>query len=116
MYCIFDLHKNQENLDYYVGVENKTAITDKRYAQLDLPAGDYIKVELLKRNNKTVFMIMMYIKNLWIKRNGLKERNAPAFIVYDDRFHTNYQKFGCKGDDYLGYPVSVLYIPIIRYI
>ncbi|MBN2610119.1 MAG: effector binding domain-containing protein [Bacteroidales bacterium] len=112
MYCIFDLHENQEDLDYYVAVENKTTINDKTFAQIQLPAGKYIQVELLKKNNKTVSMIMMYIKNMWMKTNGYKERNAPAFILYDERFHTNYQKFGCKGNDYLGNPLAVLYLPI----
>lgn len=112
MYCIFNRHENQEDFDYYVAVEDKGDIQNNGYAKIETPAGKYIQVELLKRNNKTVAMIMMYVKNVWMKKNGYTEKNAPAFIVYDERFHTNYQKFGCKGDDYLGKPFATLYLPI----
>jgi len=112
MYCIFDMHENQEDFDYYVAVENNSVQKDGAYAHIQIPAGKYIQVELLKRNNKTVAMIMMYIRTLWMKANGFKERKAPPFIVYDERFHVNFRKFGCKGNDYLGYPVANLYIPV----
>ena len=112
MYCIFDLHENQEEFDYYVAVENATGINDETHAKIQLAAGKYIRVDLLKRNNKTVSLIMMYIRNTWMKANAYKERNAPSFILYDERFHTNYQKYGCKGDDYLGNPVAALYLPV----
>lgn len=111
MYCIFDLYENQEDIDYYVAVEDKTNINDK-YAKIQLPAGKYIEVEVLKRNNKTVNMIMMYMKNMWMKANGYKERKSPPFILYDERFHLNYQKYGCKGDDYLGNPYATIYLPV----
>jgi len=112
MYCIFDMHKNQEDFDYYIAVENKTGIKDKTYAEIELPAGKYIEVELLKRNNKTVSMIMMYVRKIWILKSSYKERKAPAFILYDERFHANYQKYGCKGNNYLGTPFATLYLPI----
>jgi predicted transcriptional regulator YdeE len=112
MHCIFDMHENQEDFDYYIAVENKTAVNDSHYAQTQLPEGKYIVVEFLKRNNKTVHMIMMYIRNMWMKANQHKERKSPPFILYDERFHTNYQKHGCEGANYLGEPVATLYIPV----
>ncbi len=112
MYCIFDMRENQETFDYYIAVENKTTTNNKTYAKIQLSAGKYIKVELLKRNNKTVNMIMMHIRNIWMKENSYKERKAPSFILYDERFHANYQKYGCKGDDYLGMPLATLYLPV----
>jgi len=112
MYCIFDMHLNQEDFDYYITVENKTGIDDDEYAQIQIPEGKYIQVELIKRNNKTVSMIIFYIRNIWLKSNGYKERKAPLIILYDQRFHTNYQKYGCRGNDYLGMPVATLQIPV----
>ena len=112
MYCIFDLHKNQEDFDYYVAVENNTVTNEKNYAEIQIPAGRYLEVEVLKRNNKTVNIIMMYVRKIWMMANGYAERKAPPFILYDERFHKNYQKFGCKGDDYLGNPLATLYLPI----
>ncbi len=111
MYCIFDMDENQEKFDYYVAVENKTIFDDK-YAKIQLPAGKFIIVEVLKRNNKTISMIMIYMRNMWMKENGYKESKNPAFIMYDERFHVNYKKYGCKGDDYLGNPVATLYLPV----
>lgn len=113
MYCIFNMHENQVDLDYYVAVESKWDINTDVYAKIQTQAGKYIQVELLKRNNKTVVMIMMYVRSVWMKKNGFAEKHAPSFIVYDERFHSNYQKFGCKGDDYLGKPFATLYLPIL---
>ena len=72
----------------------------------------YIQVEFLKRNQKTVGIIVMYIREIWIKANGYKEKDTPPFILYDERFHSNYKRYGCKGDDYLGKPIAVLHIPV----
>ncbi|MFW5879861.1 MAG: GyrI-like domain-containing protein [bacterium] len=112
MYCIFNMHENNEDFDYYVTVENKTDITDEAYSKIQIPAGKYIQAELLKRNNKTVAMIMLYIRTIWIKANGYKERKAPPFIIYDERFHANFQKYGYRGGDYLGNPNATLYLPV----
>lgn len=112
MYCIFDFHQNKEDFDYYVAVENKLSIQGEEYAEITLPAGKYIQVELLKRNQKAVGMVVMYIREIWIEKNGYKERNAPPYILYDSRFHSNYQKHGCKGANYLGNPIAVLHIPV----
>jgi predicted transcriptional regulator YdeE len=112
MYCIFDMHENQEDFDYYVAVEAKRNINIDSYAKIQTPAGKYIQVELLKRNNKTVAMIMMYVRTVWMKKNGYAEKNAPSFIVYDERFHANYKKFGCKGDEYMGEPFATLFLPL----
>lgn len=112
MYCIFDFHTNKEDFDYFVVVENKFSLQDENFVKTSLPEGDYIQFELLKRNHKTVGMIVMFMREIWIKANGFKERDTPPFIVYDERFHSNYQKFGCKGENYLGHPLAVLHIPI----
>jgi predicted transcriptional regulator YdeE len=112
VFCIFNMHKNQEDFDYYVAVEAKSDLDNDGYAKIQTREGKYIQVELLKRNNKTVAMIMMYIRTVWMKKNGWAEKNAPSFIVYDERFHANYQKFGCKGNDYMGEPYATLFLPV----
>lgn len=112
MYCLFDLHQNLEDFDYYVAVENTNNTGNDSLAEIQTPAGKYVKVEFLKRNNKTVYMIMMYMRTIWIKRNGFRERTAPPFILYDGRFHANYQKHGRKGGEYLGKPIASIYLPI----
>ena len=112
MYCIFDMHKNQQDFDYYVVVEETLVAEGKEYARIESPAGKFIKVEFLKRNNKTVNMVMMYIRKIWMAKYGFAERNAQPFIVYDERFHSNFRKFGCKGDDYLGSPIATMFLPV----
>jgi len=64
MYCIFNMHENQVDFDYYVAVEDKRDIKSEVYAKIQTHAGKYIQVELLKRNNKTVAMIMMYVRTV----------------------------------------------------
>lgn len=112
MYCIFNMQENQEDFDYYVAVEARRDMHNDAYAKIQTTAGKYIQVEFLKRNNKTVAMIMMYLRTVWMKKNGCAEKKAPSFIVYDERFHANYQKFGCKGNDYLGEPFATLFLPV----
>lgn len=112
MHCVFNLHKNQEDFDYYIAVENKIEDKKDEYAKIKISAGKYIQVEFIKRNNKVVNMIIMYMRGVWMKSNGYKERNAAPYIMYDERFHSNYQKFGYKGNDYLGEPIATLYLPV----
>jgi AraC family transcriptional regulator len=112
LYCIFNLNENREDLDYYVAVENKTEISGESYARVKTPAGKYIQVEFIKRNNKTVNMIMLYIRNIWMKSKKYNERKSPTYILYDERFHSNFQKYGRRGHDYLGNPIATLFLPI----
>ena len=112
MHCVFDLHKNQEDFDYYIAVENKIEDKQDEYAKIKIPAGKFIQVELIKRNNKVVNMIIMYMCGVWMKNNGFKERDDAPYIMYDERFHLNYKKFGCKGNNYLGEPIATLYLPV----
>ncbi len=112
MYCVFDMHANQFDFDYYIAVENNTGNNNKQFAHIQMPKGKYIQLEFLKRNNKTVSLIIVYIKNYWIKQNGYTERKAPVVILYDDRFHKNYHKYGCINNNYIGAPVATMYIPV----
>jgi len=112
MHCLFSMHENQENFDYYIAVENPNNIKNECYDTLQLKKGAYITVDFIKRNNKAVHLIMMYLRNVWMQANGCVERKAPAFILYDNRFHSNYAKYGCKGDDYLGNPLATLFLPV----
>ena len=112
MYCIFDLHDNKEDFDYYIAVENCKLIDKDECAKFRTEKGRFVKVDFLKRNNKIVNMVMMYMRFVWLKLNGFVERNAQPFILYDERFHSNYKKYGCKGDDYQGYPAASLYLPV----
>lgn len=112
MYCIFDIYENGRDFDYYVTVENKKGIRDDSYAQVTLPRGKYVQVEFMKRNHGAAALIVGYTKKIWIEVNGYKERNRPIFILYDDRFHSNYKKYGCDGENYLGDPLAVLHIPV----
>jgi len=66
----------------------------------------------MKRNHRAAAFIVMYIKKIWIELNGYREGNSPIFILYDERFHRNYEKYGCQGEDYLGAPVAVLHVPV----
>ena len=112
MYCIFNFHENAKDFDYYVAVETKTGINDKTYSKITLSEGKYVQVEFMKRNHTTAALIAGYIKKIWIASNSYKERNSPAFILYDERFHRNYRKYGCKGNNYLGDPIAVLHVPV----
>jgi len=112
MYCIFKIHENGQDFDYYVTVENKASISGENYAEITLPLGQYVQVEFMKRNHRAAALIVMYIKKIWIELNGYREGNSPIFILYDGRFHRNYEKYGCQGEDYLGAPVAVLHVPV----
>ena len=112
MYCIFDFHENGQDFDYYVTVENKKSIGDENYAHVTLPPGRYVQVEFMKRNHGAAALVVGYTKKIWIELNGYRERNCPIFILYDERFHSNYRKYGCEGDNYLGDPLAVLHIPV----
>lgn len=112
MYCIFDFHENGQDFDYYVAVENKIGRSGEPYAEIRLPPGRYVQVEFLKRDHTAAAMIVGYIRKIWITSNGYETRNSPLFILYDQRFHRNYQKHGCKGGTYLGNPIAVLHLPV----
>ena len=112
MHCVFDMHENNEDFEYYVAVEDKTIKQSNGYATITLPSGIYVKTEFIKKNHKAVGMVLMYLRKFWVGKNGYKERLAPPFILYDERFHSNFRKYGCNGDNYLGKPVSVIYIPV----
>lgn len=112
MFCIFDLKENKEDLDYYIAVEHDFLANNSEYAQIQLSTGAYLKIEFLKRNNKTVCMILLYMRLIWMKANGYAERKAPSFIVYDERFHSNYQEYGCLKGEYLGTPIATVYLPV----
>ena len=112
MYCIFDLHENGRDFDYYVTVENQAGIHGEDYAEITLPEGRYVQVEFMKRNHSAAARIVLYIRMIWIELNGYEARKDPLFILYDDRFHRNYSKYGCAGENYLGDPVAVLHVPV----
>jgi predicted transcriptional regulator YdeE len=112
MYCIFKFHSNAKDFDYYVAVENKAGISGEGYSEISLPKGRYVQVEFMKRNQTAAALIAGYLKKFWIELNGYKERNSPAFILYDERFDRNYKKYGCKGKDYLGDPLASMHVPL----
>ena len=111
MYCIFNIHENGKDFDYYVAVENKMDKHGKNYSEITLPKGQYVKIEFMKRNHTAAGQIVGYTK-LWIESNGYEGQNKPPFILYDNRFHRNYKEFGCKNGNYLGDPVAALYVPV----
>lgn len=112
MYCIFNMHENGQDFDYYVAVENRAGISGENYAEIALPAGQYVQVAFMKRNHRAAALIVLYIKKVWIALKGYKVRNSPLFILYDERFHRNYDKYGCRGGNYLGEPIAVLHVPL----
>jgi len=112
MYCVFDFHDNMEDFDYYIAVEDKMLSAERECVKTRLKGSMYIRVEFLKRNHRAVGMVIMYMKEVWLRANGYKEKNAPLFILYDGRFHSNYQAYGCKSGNYAGEPVATLYIPV----
>lgn len=112
MYCIFNMHENGQDFDYYVTVENKAGISGENYAEVTLPAGQYVQIAFMKRNHRAAALIVVYIKKVWIALNGYKARNSPLFILYDERFHRNHERYGCQGDNYLGDPIAVLHVPL----
>jgi predicted transcriptional regulator YdeE len=112
MYCIFDVHENEKDFDYYTAVENKSGISDEKYAEITLPKGKYVRVEFYKRSHTAASLVAVYSRNLWIELNGYKKRNSPVFIIYDERFHRNYQKYGYKDGVYLGEPFAAMHIPV----
>ena len=112
MYCAFSMHENGESFDYFVAQESQGEPKGEGDVTLKLQQSNYVTMEFIKRNNKAVHMIMMYVRQFWMKAHGLTEKKAPAFIIYDNRFHENYKQYGCKGGNYLGHPIASLYLPV----
>lgn len=113
MYCIFDVQENEKDFDYYTAVENKSGISDiKKYSEITLSKGKYVRVEFMKRSHTAASLVAVYTWKIWIELNGYQSRNSPVFIIYDDRFHRNYQKYGYKDGNYLGDPFATLHIPV----
>ena len=112
MYCIFDVHENEKDFDYYTAVEKNDAIDVNGYSEITLPGGRYIQVEFLKRSHTAASLVAVYVRKLWLELNGCFSRNSPVFIIYDERFHRNYEKFGYKDGFYLGSPFATMYIPV----
>jgi predicted transcriptional regulator YdeE len=90
MYCIYDIHENGKDFDYYVAVENKKGISAASYPEVTLSKGKYVQVEFMKRNHTAAALIVVYIRKLWTGLNGYENRNSPTFMLYDERFHGNY--------------------------
>lgn len=113
MHCIFDFHENQMDLDYFVAVENELSLDGDEYSKITLPQGKYIKFEVLKKSQKAVMIAVAYVERKWLKKHGYTRRmDAPPFILYDERFHSNYKEHGWDGPDYFGYPLATFYIPV----
>ncbi|MCG6187558.1 GyrI-like domain-containing protein [Maribellus maritimus] len=112
MYCIFDMHPNSQNFDYYIATDKKAMHHSMKYAEITLPKGKYVRVELMKRNHSAVSNIMMYLRAIWLEANGYKAANSPAFILYDERFHSNYKQHGCIDGNYPGKPIASFFIPL----
>jgi predicted transcriptional regulator YdeE len=113
MYCIFDVHENLKDFDYYTAVENKSGISADNCSEITLPKGKYVQVEFMKRSHTAASLVAVYSRKLWIELNGYKSRNSPVFIIYDERFHQNYQTYGYKDGIYLGNPFATMHIPVI---
>lgn len=112
MYCIFNFHENETDFDYYTAVENKSGVSTDNYSEITLPKGKYVQVELMKRSHTAVSLVAVYARKIWIELNGYQSRNSPVFIIYDERFHRNYQKYGYKDGKYLGSPFATMHIPV----
>ncbi len=112
MFCIYDFYENKTEFDYYVAVEKKEGIAEADGSTITLPAGNYIRVELLKRNHTAVSLIAVYLRKIWIELKNLKHGNSAPFMLYDERFHSNYKKYGCTDGNYPGYPVTFLFVPV----
>jgi predicted transcriptional regulator YdeE len=112
MYCIFDVHDNEKEFDYYTAVENKSGISTDNYSEITLPKGRYVQVEFMKRSHRAASFVAVYVRKIWIELNGYQSRNSPVFIIYDERFHRNYQKYGFKDGHYLGDPFATLHVPV----
>jgi len=112
MFCIFNMHKNGKNFDYFIATENKLKQQKTDYAKITIPKGKYATVQLLKKNHTAVSEIMMFLQGVWMKAYGFKPAQTPAFILYDERFHTNYQLYGSVNGNYPGKPIATLYMPV----
>lgn len=93
-------------------VENKAKVHGEPYSEIILPKGRYVQVEFMKRNHTAAALVAVYTKNIWTQMNGYHVRNSLIFILYDERFHQNYKKYGCVENKYLGDPVAVLNVPL----
>ena len=111
-YCLFKMYPNSPDFDYIMAVENKKNIADKKYAAISIEGGKFAKVTIIKKGHTAVGAMVAYLIEKWIPENNFKLSNKPVFIQYDERFELEYQKFGCKGNEYLGKPIIDIFIGI----
>ncbi len=70
MYCIFDMHSNGADFDYYIATDNKAGLHKNGYAHITIKEAEYVTVELLKKNHTAVSEIMMFLRGQWMGENG----------------------------------------------
>ena len=112
VFCIFGTMNGEGDFDYYVAEEGGIGEAAEGTEGISLASGSYVRIEVLKKSHGAVAGVLGYVMNVWLRKNGYAGRNAPCFIIYDERFHRNYEKFGCVDGKYPGKPVSVLLIPV----
>ena len=112
VYCIFGAMSEEGDFDYYVAEAGGDREPAEGEETISLAPGTYVRTEVLKKNHGAVAGVLGYIMTVWLRRNGYVGRKAPSFIVYDERFHRNYERYGCIDGSYPGSPVAVLMIPV----
>lgn len=106
--CVFLRQQDSPAFDYVMGVEVDTENAVPAGMQhLALPASDYAMVTIIKRGPQDVGAAFAAIHEHWLPTSAYRPAGAPAFVYYDDRFFSIFNR-----DGYAGNPVADVYVPI----
>lgn len=106
--CVFEMKRGNPDFSYTMGVEVKEAKNvSEGFTQMQLPAGKYVSVRIIKRGHDDVGKGFGYIFEKWIPDSVYIPTGTPAFIYYDDEFFSVFNKSGYEGN-----PVATIHVPI----
>ena len=109
-YCVFRFKENGQDFDYIIAAEvNDFSEIPENMVSMTLPSNEYVKLPFIKRGNKDGLAAFGFILNDWLPKSGYSQLKAPAFIYYDERFFSVFDKVGYNGE-----PIGELNIPITK--
>lgn len=106
--CVFAMKGESPDFTYLMGVEaGDDADVPEDMDCMVLPAGDYARLTTIKQGPKDVGTAFARVHQEWLPTSAYRAVDGPAFILYDDRFFSVFDREG-----YAGKPVVDLYIPV----
>jgi predicted transcriptional regulator YdeE len=106
--CVFQMKRNCPDFSYTMGVEvDRITKIPKKMDGLVLKKSKYVSIEIIKKGHSDVGNAFNYIFKEWIPNSVYIPTGEPAFIYYDDRYFSEFNK-----DEKNKKPIATIYVPI----